>query len=232
MTDTNQDQKFDSFVGQVTFYTTTTQLRNCKIFLFFDYGLRGTTKMQMQSFVMVDINSVSGISHAIIDGQILFQQKNPLISSSITRRDYNTSIFEDSNIVNFNLADLIQAMHARNESLKADYQTIVIPGNGGSNLVTIDIKLEIPVNQAVIYVPNILENLKFSWIQYLSLLIPSLYVVRHILRFAFRNRIFAAREKTNLPKTKMLQGRVLLHHVLFLFIKFFCTSKRFLWFWQ
>ena len=57
----------------------------------------------------------------------------------------------------------------------------------GSKVKThIAIDLYIPVQQKVEYIPGVLESLKFMWVQYLALLIPSLYVFHKIVGFLFK----------------------------------------------
>jgi hypothetical protein len=47
----------------------------------------------------------------------------------------------------------------------------------------------VPIHQELKYIPGVLETLKFAWIQYLALLIPSLIVywilIGFILRYQF-----------------------------------------------
>jgi transmembrane protein 231 len=61
---------------------------------------------------------------------------------------------------------------------------------GSSNQVNVNMKIRIPSNQLVAYKPMFLEVMKFAWIQYLSLLLPVLWVIYQFARFVFRNQIF------------------------------------------
>ena len=50
--------------------------------------------------------------------------------------------------------------------------------------------------QEIVYVPTTLESLKIAWIQYIALLIPSLYIIYYlILGFAFKNKVLDAQVK-------------------------------------
>ena len=39
------------------------------------------------------------------------------------------------------------------------------------------------------YIPGVLQTLKFAWVQYLSVVIPSLWVFSMVCGFVFRHRI-------------------------------------------
>lgn len=53
--------------------------------------------------------------------------------------------------------------------------------------------------QEISYVPTTLESLKIAWIQYIALLIPSLYVIYWlIIGFAFKNKVLDARVKNEI----------------------------------
>ena len=51
------------------------------------------------------------------------------------------------------------------------------------------IDVKIPNGQKVLYIPGSLETIKFAWIQYLSLVIPSLYIFYALCGFIFRHQI-------------------------------------------
>ncbi len=50
------------------------------------------------------------------------------------------------------------------------------------------------------YIPTILENLKFSWIQWITLFIPAYLICERIIGFAFKNKIFATQEVADITK--------------------------------
>lgn len=48
-------------------------------------------------------------------------------------------------------------------------------------------EIDIPTSQEVKYIPGVLQTLKFAWVQYLSLLIPSMLVFWGVTGFVFRH---------------------------------------------
>lgn len=60
----------------------------------------------------------------------------------------------------------------------------------------VEIYLRIPTNQSVIYIPGILETLKFGWLQYQAALIPSLLIWSALMGFILRYQIL----ETNIVK--------------------------------
>lgn len=203
--DKNQDGKPDFFEFQISFGyqsgQTNNDLQASQIYLFFDYGLRDRVKLQMQDFIKIDINPANGLSKAYIVGEIELKQRNPLQASTIIRNIYNTSLFDDAN-QNVNAVTLQEEKLYRNESLYCSCQSSIMGGSSGS-ISEITIKLAVPPEQRVIYIPTILENLKFSWIQYIALFIPIYLIISRTMTFAFRNKIFATQEINDLPSKKI-----------------------------
>ena len=71
------------------------------------------------------------------------------------------------------------------ERLDFEYNYVVQP-LGSPSKTTIQLDMAVPINQEVSYIPGVLETLKFAWIQYLALLIPSLFVYWLVLGFILR----------------------------------------------
>ena len=71
--------------------------------------------------------------------------------------------------------------------------------SGSKNSVEITFVIKVPSMQEINYVPTTLESLKIAWIQYIALLIPSLYVIYWlIIGFAFKNKVLDARVKNEI----------------------------------
>ena len=77
------------------------------------------------------------------------------------------------------------------ERLGFDGKLLVQPF-GTAFTSTIDVQLEVPKKQEVIYRPDILEPLKFAWIQYIAFLIPLWYIVDAAMSILLKYRIFEA----------------------------------------
>ena len=62
------------------------------------------------------------------------------------------------------------------------------------------INIMLPKYQEVIYAQPPYINLKFKWIQYLALLLPTLIIINYFIGFAFQNKIFDCSVLSNIPK--------------------------------
>ena len=59
--------------------------------------------------------------------------------------------------------------------------------------------IKVPSMQEINYVPTTIESLKMAWIQYIALLIPSLYAIYWlIIGFAFKNKVLDAQVKNEI----------------------------------
>jgi hypothetical protein len=71
----------------------------------------------------------------------------------------------------------------------------------------LDLQIRVPKLQRIIHWTNILETLKFAWIQYFALLIPTFYVVYYfILGVAFRNRALSSTVTNDLGNALHVQN--------------------------
>jgi hypothetical protein len=60
------------------------------------------------------------------------------------------------------------------------YQTYTSQPNSNKK-VDLDLMLDVPVNQIIRYKPSFLEKVTIFWVQYLALLIPSLFINYYII---------------------------------------------------
>ena len=143
--------------------------------------LNGNVKLKMSSPLVFGLQG-SSIGGAIIDGDIVFHQKNPLDATSIPKSIYNDSLFvADSSYIMSEMAN-------RNESLVF---------NGMMNVqylcadeATIQMTLRVSPFQEVRYVPRIMESLKFAWIAYFSFMYPIYVILIGLMGVVFRNGVF------------------------------------------
>ena len=87
------------------------------------------------------------------------------------------------------------------ERLNFDYKYLIQP-LGTANSSTIKISAEVPIGQRVVYIPGVLETLKFAWVQYLALLIPCLWVFYIVNGFVFRYQIVETSVSSDLVASK------------------------------
>jgi len=188
--DTNQDGKPDTFHAYVSFRGETSTLEKTELFFFFDYGFRTILRLQMQDYIRIEIPSPFGLSRANVFGDLMFKQLAPLPASSITNANYNSSMFSDPD-ANVNIFETMLNNTNKTEFLYGDYDYLVTPSNGlNEDKTEIFITLKIPPFQPVKHIPSVLENFKFSWIQYISILVPTVWIGHKLLTFLFKNNIF------------------------------------------
>ena len=89
------------------------------------------------------------------------------------------------------------------ERLDYDSKQIVQP-LGSSFSTTIEMGMHVPASQELVYMPGVMETMKFALVQYLFLLIPTLWFTNALLGFLFKYRIFEAILISDLkPKRKI-----------------------------
>lgn len=76
---------------------------------------------------------------------------------------------------------------------------------GSTYTTTLDIKVHVPLSQEIKYRPGVMETLKFAWVQYIMLLIPSLFITWKFLTFLFESKILESLKVSDLkPKRKII----------------------------
>jgi len=199
--DNNGDGKYDNFEFLIQYFVPNSESTiSSQLYLFFQYAFDNKAKFIMQDYIRIDLNNPNGIQKAYVTGNIELYQRGGLQSSALTRNIYNISLF-DNPTQNINALSLQQNHFQRNESIYCNCESTTMPFTGSGN-VEYYINLRVPIQQTVVYVPSILENLKFSWIQYLSLLIPAYLICERVIHFAFKNKIFEAQETNDIQKKR------------------------------
>jgi hypothetical protein len=87
------------------------------------------------------------------------------------------------------------------ERLDYDYNVVVQP-LGAPGKTSIQLDIGVPINQELRYIPGVLETLKFAWIQYLSLLIPSLLIFWMAIGFILRYQLVETSVTSDLTQKK------------------------------
>ena len=145
--------------------------------------------MDMTALAIIDIDLPSGASEVYVDGSLNLKQRKTLKTSRVVRKVYNESLFSFDRPVDGFWNRVLRRYLDRNETAEFEYEyTTKAPADKDG--VKVGINLRIPVYQEVIYHPMFLQNLKFAWIQYLSLAIPIWYIVSSFSHYIFSQQIF------------------------------------------
>jgi len=201
--DDDNDGKADRIISTVSFQGNPSTLQGISLYLFFDVGLRDRVQIQMQDFVRFDLSSGIGLQKANIYGSLKLNQKSALRPSSTIRETNNVNFFTNA-LQNVNTVSLATIKANRNTTITSEMITSVTPSGSTNGLITINLELYVPKEQRILYVPTLLENLKLSWILYLGYLIPILYIVDKVLKFAYRNRLVPTQVVNDLPRRKKI----------------------------
>ena len=69
---------------------------------------------------------------------------------------------------------------------------------------TVEMFVRIPTTQQIVYKPGILETLKFGWVQYQAVLIPSLLIWSALFGFILRYQILETNMVKELEKKRII----------------------------
>jgi transmembrane protein 231 len=75
---------------------------------------------------------------------------------------------------------------------------------GNPDKLVFDLSLKIPRTQRIRYIPGILETLKYAWIQYLAIFIPTLLLFKELVGFLFRYKILEANVVSDLNNKRII----------------------------
>jgi len=185
-TDSNNDNLNDEIYISAKFPSIPLDIKNIKIVLGFDYSISDQVKMKMQTGIFLNVNAPAGASKVQVYGDLVLKQTNPLAVTSLERDIYDTSVF--TQFENSDYFSAFQDNLLRNETTSFPHDFMVMPFSS-AKFTQIEITVKIPPYQKVLYSPNMLEILKFAWIQYFSLLFPIYLILYTLLAFVYRNQI-------------------------------------------
>ena len=215
--DDNHDGLNDTFKFKINFpVNSVTTITNIKLYLFFKYSLN--TKIQgsiERTLCEVDINSPLGASYVKINGDLVLKQKFPLSSSTFSVGNYkenilnvsetyadNTTTYLKNDVTDFNIESKKEYFYNRDVYTVFDYSKVVIPYKN-RDVVQIELTVNIPSFQAIMWEIPIAAKIKFAWVQFMALFIPVYVILRLIQFYIFKNRIFPSVPVSDLPKMRI-----------------------------
>lgn len=162
----------------------------------FKYQLVGTSRLSMRSLAVVQASTpLPGATSVEFRGHLSLRQRDPLYSGP-TRTLYDTTPFKltaDSESLTenspANLNHILRKYTDRNETTHLEYD--VPPVFGFEPSETFDVKLTVRIpNQIISYRPGTAYVLYQAWVQYISFLIPTWFILRVVKHFVYSNQIF------------------------------------------
>ncbi|KAJ2953742.1 hypothetical protein O0L34_g1368 [Tuta absoluta] len=165
------------------------------LILALDFQLKNVCPYHMQSLAVINRNFAVPPSGLKYYGDIQFHQvvHLPCLRHHIDNK-YNTSVFEYANDnYNENVVDFILENYFSRQVITETKTLFARSQNGHTGTMTLDIHLRIPEVQ-IKYTPSLLQELKWAWPQYLSIVIIFYWIFYNIKRFVFKNRLIMAWE--------------------------------------
>ena len=202
----NNDDIIDKFIITVSLKETSLdntinsiKVKDIKVLLFFDYILQDRTSVKFQTMAYSSISNDGGIFYAKTKGDLKLKQNNYLRISALPSTDGPKGYFEAGHSEVF---EEIYDEFTKKRDLVTDYvhTTMVVPGEiNKEGTVTVEMNINIPSYEEVLYGQPSYENLKFKWIEYLALFIPTSFILYAFLNFIFSNRVFNCSVTSDIP---------------------------------
>ncbi len=215
--DDNHDGLNDTFKFKINFpVNDVTTITNIKLYLFFKYSLNTNIQGSIErTLCEVDINTPLGVSYVKINGDLVLKQKFPLSSSTFSVGNYkenilnvsetyadNTTTYLKNDVTDFNIESKKEYFYNRDVYTVFDYSKVVIPYKN-RDVVQIELTVNIPSFQAIMWEIPIAAKIKFAWVQFMALFIPVYVILRLIQFYIFKNRIFPSVPVSDLPKMRI-----------------------------
>ena len=215
--DDNHDGLNDTFKFKINFpVNDVTTITNIKLYLFFKYSLNTNIQGSIErTLCEVDINTPLGASYVKINGDLVLKQKFPLSSSTFSVGNYkenilnvsetyadNTTTYLKNDVTDFNIESKKEYFYNRDVYTVFDYSKVVIPYKN-RDVVQIELTVNIPSFQAIMWEIPIAAKIKFAWVQFMALFIPVYVILRLIQFYIFKNRIFPSVPVSDLPKMRI-----------------------------
>ena len=173
--------------------------KDIKLIFFLKYRLMKQVKLLMTPMIYIDIPIIGkGGKQIDLNGDIELIQKSPIVSTTITSQIYND---ENPLYVNENLYSSFDMLYFYNKyknlnyTLKYNYEKI--EQNLDERLI-INIEINIPKLQRVLYIQSVFEAIKYAWMQYFYIFIPIYIILYSIYKFIIENNIFYSHAKSDL----------------------------------
>ena len=186
--DDNNNGLIDRFKFKITFKTDVRYLKNIKLVFLFKYEFKINIFGRMYTVAMADIDTPLGASYIQLDGDLNLKQKAPIDRTTFYNDKYYENIFENNRERYFSFNEIANEYYKRNFSTIYDYDTYIMPMKN-PKIVRIEVNINVPSFQKVLYLTPLFTKIKFFWIQYAAVLIPVAGIFYFILQFVFRNHI-------------------------------------------
>ncbi|KAG7311370.1 hypothetical protein JYU34_002409 [Plutella xylostella] len=159
-----------------------------------DFQLKATCPLHMQSLAVVNKDFAVPPSGLKYYGDLLLQQVEhlPCIKYSVDTK-YNRSLLNFNKGVTDNVIDNIMKSYFE-RTVTTQVKTFNSRAtNGHTGAIDVEVHIRVP-EMEILYIPSLLQELKWAWPQYLSLVVVFYWIINRIKRFVFNNRLLMAWE--------------------------------------
>ena len=186
--DDNNDGLIDKFKFKITFIKENQEIiRNIKLVFSFKYEFRVNIVGRMNTVALVDIDTPLGGTYIQVDGNLNLKQKSPIDRTTFYDENIYRNIFKNQNEVK-PFCKIAKDYYDRDFSTYFDYDTYIVPMKN-PKIVRIEVNINIPSFQKILYKTPIFTKIKFFWVQYVAVLLPVAGIFYFIMQFVFRNYI-------------------------------------------
>lgn len=180
-----------------------------QLILTFSYQLHRMSTFVMQSMAFLQSSFAVPGSQLYVNGDLRLKQKQPLGYSGLDVR-YNVSVINGTSpfAFDYDLTNIVAAYQERNvTTVLNDANPIWLVGRAAEAPFVINAVIRYPV-EVISYQPGFWEMVKFAWVQYVSILLIFLWVVKRIKIFVFQNQVV-----TTIPVAAMTPREVCKEHL-------------------
>ena len=143
----------------------------------------------MNTSAFIDIDTPLGASYIKVTGNLNLKQKSPIDRTTFYNELYYENFLNDKYYgEKINFYEVKKEYYSRNFSTFYDYDTFIEPMKH-PKVVKLDIDINVPNFQKILFRTPLFTKIKFFWVQYLSLFIPIGCIIYFIMQFVFRNHI-------------------------------------------
>ena len=189
--DDNNDGLIDRFKFKISFIpdNDARSINNLRLIFLFKYELKANIVGKMDTAAFIDINTPLGASYIKVNGNLNLKQKSPIDRTTFYNEFYYENVLDSDNYKEkINFYDVQNEYYSRNFSTFYDYETFIEPMKN-PNVVKLDIDINVPSFQKILYKTPLFTKIKFFWVQYAAVFIPVGCIMYFIMQFVFRNHI-------------------------------------------
>jgi hypothetical protein len=168
--------------------------QNIDLWLIFQYALSQFPMVNMETLGLISLNAPSPLSNyqgVTVYGQLRFHQRTPILSYENISAIQGPIIDYGTYSVVPSFDDILNNYRARNYSTVFDVKYIQwSPSSSSSSSTQLSIKIVVNSGAQVIrYVPSFWKEFRWTWIQYVTGLLPFFYLMNKVKEFVFSSGI-------------------------------------------